>query len=142
MNRITSTGVFAILVSFLLFSCNRSNDSVISDISPILSTGDWTVTNFSERGVNETADFSGFSFAFQTGGKLMVNKSGSFFKEGSWSEDKSSGKLIINLGIKDNTNKPLGELTDDWRITAKSDTKINLSDDNSSSNEILEFSKK
>jgi hypothetical protein len=142
MNRITSIALFAILLSLTHLSCSRSNNDVINDISPIISTGEWMVTNFSERGINETADFSGFSFVFQAGGKLMVNKSGSVFKEGSWSEDKSSGKLIINLGIKDNTNKPLGELTDDWVITAKSETRINRTDDNSASNEFLEFSKK
>lgn len=135
----------SVLLSFLLLaaaSCSRnSNDNLLNNVTPIVTNGTWVVSLFSERGVAETGDFTGYSFVFQSDGKLVVNRGGAVAKEGSWSEDRSSGKLIINLGVKDNTNKPLGQLTDDWILTAKSDTRISLTDDNASRNEILEFSK-
>ena len=62
-------------------------------------------------------------------------------KEGNWSESTSSQRLVIDLGAKTDANKPLGELTDDWVITSKTATKINLTDDNAASNELLEFTK-
>ena len=129
-----------LLFGLLSASCSTNNGSVLSDVSPILPGNDWRVSHFSERGVDETSDFSGYSFVFESGGKLIATK-GSTTKEGTWSEDKSSHKLIIDLGAKSDTNKPLGELTDDWFIKSSSSTKISLADDNSASNEILEFTK-
>ena len=130
-----------VLTCPFIVSCSRNSNDILGEISPIVTSGDWHVSLFSERGVNETSDFSGYSFLFQSDGKLIVNKGGTLQKEGTWVEDKSSHKLIIDLGVKSDANKPLGELTDDWVITGKSETKISLTDDNSSRNEILEFSR-
>ncbi len=139
-----SISLFSTILVVLLLnsSCSKSCDSSsVSNVTPIVTNGTWQVSLFSERGVNETSDFSGYSFTFQSDGKLIVQKGGATVKQGSWTEDNSSGKLIINLGVKDNTNKPLGQLTDDWLLTSKSDTKISLTDDNTARNEILEFTK-
>ena len=127
-------------VTLLLTGCNKNDTAIVGPITPIIIQGDWVVSSFTEPGENKTSDFNGYSFTFQPDGKLLAI-SGGVTKEGTWSENKSSGKLIINLGPKDNTNKPLGELTDDWRITAKSDTNISLTDDNATKNEVLVFSK-
>ena len=94
---------------------------------------------FSDReylvaGVDVQEDISG------SNGKVLAAKNG-VIKEGNWSESPSSQRLVIDLGIKSDANKPLGELSDDWVITSKTETKINLTDDNASSNELLEFTK-
>ena len=141
MKKIVTISLATFLVSAVLFSCSKNSNDTIGEVSPIVVIGDWRVSLFSERGINETSDFAGYSFVFQNDGKLIVNKDGILQKEGTWLEDKSSHKLILNLGIKDNSNKPLGELTDDWFLTARTDTKISLTDDNASRNEILEFSR-
>ncbi|MES1221617.1 MAG: hypothetical protein ABUT20_39320, partial [Bacteroidota bacterium] len=57
---------------------------------------------------------------------------------GSWS---SGSKFNIDLGVKSDSNKPLGELTDDWHIISISSTEIKLGDDNPTSGELLTFSK-
>ncbi len=140
-----TNSILFLLVTFLVLNTACTKDSstgIVNNVTPIVTTGDWQVSLFSERGTNETSDFSGYSFTFQPDGKLIVVKASAIVKQGTWSEDNSSGKLIIDLGIKDNTNKPLGKLTDDWILTAKSDTKISLTDDNAARNELLEFSKK
>ncbi len=140
MKQLTITLALALLLFGSSCTKNDSN-AIVNNVTPIVTVGGWTVSLFSERGVAQTADFSGYTFTFQNDGKLIVNKGGVAVKEGSWSEDNSSGKLIIDLGPKDNTNKPLGQLTDDWILTGKSDTKIGMTDDNASRNELLEFSK-
>ncbi len=140
-----TNSILSLVVAFLVLNTACTKDSstgIVNNVTPIVTTGDWQVSLFSERGTNETSDFSGYSFTFQPDGKLIVVKASAIVKQGTWSEDNSSGKLIIDLGIKDNTNKPLGKLTDDWILTAKSDTKISLTDDNAARNELLEFSKK
>lgn len=140
-NRINTVILLAFTMAVSAACTKSDNSGTINNVSPIITTGTWRVSLFSERGTDETSDFSGYTFTFQSDGKLLVQKGGSTVKQGTWSENNSSGKLIIDLGLKDNTNKPLGELTDDWILTAKSDTKISLTDDNASRNELLEFSK-
>lgn len=119
--------------------CTKKDSSVVS-VADAVTNGTWRVTNFSERTNNETDDFKGYTFTFLSNGKIQAAKNG-VIKEGNWSESTSSQKLFIDLGAKSDANRPLGELSDDWVIVSKSATKINLSDDNSSSNELLEFSK-
>lgn len=138
MKRLTFPGVLAVLL--LLTSCTKSTSDP-GPVTPIVTQGNWVVSLFTEPGENKTGEFSGYQFIFQSDGKLIVTKNGATQKEGSWSENTSSHKLIIELGPKDNSNKPLGELTDDWVVSSRSETKISLRDDNSSSNEVLEFSK-
>lgn len=127
------------LCSIVFAGCTKK-DSAVSSVTEAVTTGTWRVTHFSERTNNETSDFAGYTFTFQENGKVLASKNG-VIKEGNWSESKSSQKLVIDLGVKTDANKPLGELSDDWVIVSKSDTKINLSDDNTSSNELLEFTK-
>lgn len=138
MKRLSFLSMFALAGLFV--SCTKSTSDP-GPVTPIVTQGDWVVSLFTEPGENKTGEFSGYSFTFQTDGKLIVRKNGTTQKEGSWSENTSSHKLIIELGPKDNSNKPLGELTDDWMVSSRSDSKISLRDDNSTSNEILEFSK-
>jgi hypothetical protein len=130
--------VFFGLCSIVFSGCTKE-DSPASVVDAI-TNGTWKVSHFSERTNNETDDFSGYVFTFQTNGKVLAAKNG-VIKEGNWSESRSSQKLVIDLGVKSDANKPLGELSDDWVITSKTATKINLTDDNSSSNELLEFTK-
>lgn len=130
---------FAGLCLVMLAGCTKK-DSTVSSVTEAVTNGTWRVTNFSERTNNETDDFTGYTFTFLSNGKIQASKNG-VIKEGNWSESTSSQKLIIDLGAKSDANKPLGELSDDWVIVSKTASKINLSDDNSSSNELLEFSK-
>jgi hypothetical protein len=127
---------FLAFALFFLASCDPNNTGTVNNNV----SGNWRVSLFSERGVDETADFNGYTFSFNTGGQVVATKNG-VSKNGTWSIDASSNKFIIDLGPKDNTNKPLGELTDDWQIQTITDNKISLKDDNASSNEILEFTK-
>ena len=126
------------LSSIVFAGCTKEDGP--SSAAEAFTNGTWRVTHFSERTNNETADFAGYTFTFQSNGKVLAAKNG-VIKEGNWSESTSSQKLIIDLGAKTDANKPLGELSDDWVIVSKSEKKINLSDDNSSSNELLEFTK-
>lgn len=127
------------LCSIVFAGCTKK-DSAVSSVADAVTNGTWRVTHFSERTNNETSDFTGYTFTFQSNGKVLAAKNG-VIKEGNWSESTSSQKLVIALGTKTDANKPLGELSDEWVIVSKTETKINLADDNSSSNELLEFTK-
>ena len=134
--------ILAAFFSVILFAnCSKDkDDNNTGPVTPIVSTGGWHVSLFSERNNDETSDFSGYNFTFQPDGKLIVTK-GAVTTQGTWTENTSSNKLNIDLGTKSDSNKPLGELTDDWFIISHSDSKISLTDDNASREEKLEFTK-
>lgn len=119
---------------FLTTSCTRNLG--INDATTVATSGTWRVTLFTDSGNNETTDFSGYTFVFNSGG-VVTATNGGVSKNGVWSS--GSSKFNIDLGPKDNTNKPLGELTDDWKIISTSDNEIKLKDDSNA--EFLTFTK-
>lgn len=127
--------IVAILaLNAITVSCSRSLDNP----NNVIVDGTWKVTLFTDSGNDETSDFSGYSFTFGNNGTVTATKSGAS-QNGMWST--SSNKFNIDLGPKVDTNKPLGELTDDWKIISSSATELKLTDDNSTSNEFLTFTK-
>lgn len=128
--------VFIAASSFLLAcSSNDNNDNAPGGVT----SGNWRVSTFSERGSDETGDFSGWTFQFAANGQLSASKSGAG-KTGTWSMNNNT-RFNIDLGPKTDANEPLGELTDDWKIISVSNTQIKLTDDNTSSAEFLTFTK-
>ena len=126
-----------VLVMLMGVSCNRDNTSPVIDTNAPAS-GTWRVTLFSERGNNETGDFGGYTFTFGSNGTAVAAKGGTN-TNGTW--NISSRKFNLDFGVKSDANKPLGELTDDWKIISVTTNEIKLTDDNASSAEFLTFSK-
>jgi hypothetical protein len=138
------TILFPFLMALLMFasqSCSRNSDDTNTSIeTAAVTSGSWRVSLFTDSGNNETSDFTGYTFQFTSGGTMTAARNG-VVKNGTWSINSSSNKYNINLGAKEDNNRPLGELTDDWKIISLSATEIRLSDDNASSNEFLTFTK-
>lgn len=130
---------FSALLALTALSCERTatEDATITQVT---TSGTWKVSLFSERGNDETSDFAGYTFTFKTDGSLLAVKNGST-TTGTWSLANSSTQFNINLGPKSDLNKPLGELTDDWKVLSNTTTEIKLTDDNASSAEFLTFSR-
>ena len=129
-----------LLAAIIVSASSCLTGSTDSNTGQIVSSGTWRVTLFTDSGNDETSDFNGYSFTFSDGGTITAVKNG-VTKTGTWSISNSSSKFNIDLGAKVDANKPLGELTDDWKIISSSETVIRLTDDNSSSNEFLTFTK-
>lgn len=112
-----------------------------SDNNPgAVTEGAWRVSHFSERGDDETGDFSGYTFTFAGNGSASAVKQGAG-KSGSWSLNSTSTRFSIDFGPKTDANKPLGELTDNWMVISLTDREIKLTDDNAGSAEFLTFTK-
>jgi hypothetical protein len=138
---------FSCLAAIALLStqgCSRINDDTTAADTQAqiqnVTAGTWKVTLFTDSGNDETSDFTGYSFQFNSGGTATATKNGAP-RSGSWNISSRSSKYTIDFGAKSDANKPLGELTDDWKIISISATEIKLTDDNASSNEFLTFSK-
>lgn len=132
-------------LSFLLFAVMtfavacKKNNTPSPDVAMVASSGTWQVSFFMNSGHDETINFSGYDFTFNSNGTLTTVKNG-LSKNGTWNASNSI-KFNIDLGPNDNTNLPFGALTHDWRILSVTGTEIRLGDDNVSSNEFLTFSK-
>ena len=128
----------AAVITCIIFlsACTRTLDH--NDPANVAVSGTWRVTLFTDSGNDETSDFSGFSFSFNSNGTVSATRSG-VTKSGTWST--ASNKFTIDLGAKIDTNKPLGELTDNWQIISISANEIKLTDDNVASAEFLTFTK-
>lgn len=135
---------FLFISMFFIASCTKSDDDPApgsnGSQTQMVATGSWHVSLFTDSGDDETTGFSGYSFRFNPNGSVTAT-SGSNSKNGTWSLNEGSKKFIIDLGSKDDSNKTLGELTDDWHIISISSVEIKLSDDNTASDEFLTFSR-
>ena len=121
-----------VLITSLLTSCTRSNDDT-NTINNAATAGKWKVSlYFDEK--DETSDFAGYNFTFNTNGTATAEKSGSSVA-GTWSTTGS--KFVVDFSADD----VLDELSNDWLIVEKTNTSIKLKDDNTTKNERLEFVK-
>jgi hypothetical protein len=138
MHKMKKQFSIAVIAILLLASCSTNNNT--SNAGQVATSGSWRITLFTDSGNDETSDFTGYSFTFSTSGSVTAVKN-AVSQTGTWSINTSSNKFNIDLGAKVDTNKPLGELTDDWKIISASETVIQLEDDNSASNERVTFTK-
>lgn len=138
--RTTFFSIVLASVSLLFGSCSNSGDNTPSGTAQVVSSGSWRVTLFIDSGNDETSDFAGYSFTFNSNGTVTAEKNG-VSQNGTWNVSTSSNKFNIDLGPKTTANHPLGELTDDWKILSTSNTEVRLTDDNTTSSEFLTFTK-
>lgn len=99
----------------------------------------WRVSLFNERTENKTNDYSGYSFDFAANGSMTAVRN-SQNTTGTWRQFQDDGVTKFEIQLS-TTDHDLQELNDDWVLVSKTDNLISLQDDNSSSNEQLQFSK-
>src|SRR6478735_2673497 len=90
-----------ISILFLAASCSKNLDNP----NKVVVDGTWKVALFTDSGNDETSDFTGYTFTFNSTGIITAVKNATS-QNGTWST--TSSKFNIDLGPKDNTNKPLG----------------------------------
>lgn len=104
----------------------------IKNLKSDMTEGTWRVSSFNDDGNDETGDYAGDTFKFNSDGTLVVT--GTHNATGSWSvrkEDSGDDDLfddkhlefVISLPI------PLDDLSDDWEVESSSDSKLDLKDD-------------
>ena len=117
---------------------NDDNPSSSSDPNPVINTvnqGTWRVTYYYDTDSDETSDFTGYNFTFGASNVLSATN-GTNTYTGSWSvtsddsddsnDDSSSSDLDFNILFASPAN--FAELSDDWDIISRTDTKVQLID--------------
>jgi len=113
----------------------NNNSQQIAEIENDVESGTWRITNFVDSGQNETSDFSGYDFSFNSDGSLVATN-GTNTVTGTWSvtddsssDDSSSDDDIdfnISFPVPDTNN--FEDLNDDWDIVTSNSTRIELID--------------
>lgn len=134
-----------LLLSFSLMSstCSSDDDAMsdnsqqIAQIEVQATSGTWRITNFVDSGVDETADFNGYDFTFNTDGNLIATN-GANTLNGTWSvTDDSNGSsddsndnddIDFNIFFPVPDSYDFEDLNDDWDVVSNSATQIILID--------------
>ncbi|PHR71846.1 MAG: hypothetical protein COA67_05470 [Lutibacter sp.] len=96
-----------------------------SDLSTIITDGNWVVANYNDSGQDETADYNGYQITFISNGIVdAVNTSGTI--SGTWSTTIDDGqlKMILDFGAQ----TPFDEFNDDWDVYDVEVDRVELKD--------------
>lgn len=145
MKKVFNLG-FLLMLSFTLMSSMCSNDDddgnsnnnnqQIAQIENTAESGTWRITNFNDSGENETSDFSGYDFSFNSDGSLVATN-GTNTLTGTWSvtddsnssDDSSSDDDIdFNIFFPVPDSNDFEDLNDDWDVVTTTSTRIELID--------------
>ena len=125
------TTLLLLMLSIGLFSCDKDDDDNNSNITTVnlsatATTGTWRITYYYDTNQDETANFAGYVFTFAGGNVVTAVKAGSPTVTGTWTTgtDDSKVKLILSFA----TPASFNELSDDWHVTSRTDTKIVMTD--------------
>ncbi len=111
------------ILVFGLSSCTKDKNSTDPSTSDIVGQGTWKVTLFNDSGDDETQNFAGYNFTFNSNGTIAAVKNASTVN-GTWNtgSDDSQNKLILDFG----TTVQFSELNEDWVILEQTASKIRL----------------
>ncbi len=134
------TKLFSLLIAgmLILVSCQKNDDSNNNDNTPtadevteIAKNGNWRISSFIDSGVDETSDFTGYAFTFNTDGSVTAVK-GDNTVAGTWSvtsgSSSSSSNDHFNIFFPVPESNDFEDLNDDWDITTANSTTISLID--------------
>ncbi|TBM98382.1 hypothetical protein EYD45_16525, partial [Hyunsoonleella flava] len=62
----------------------NDNSEQIAQVENTVESGTWRITNFIDSGENETSDFTGYNFSFNSDGSLVATN-GTDTLTGTWS---------------------------------------------------------
>jgi hypothetical protein len=109
---------------------NNSSSSNQTQVVNTVQSGTWRITLFDDSGTIKTTNFTGVNFTF--GNNNVLTATGSSTVTGTWSvTDSNSNDDTLNdldFNIAFSTPANYMDLSDDWDIVERTDTKIRLQD--------------
>jgi len=116
--------------------CSNDDDNPSSSVNQTtvvntVSSGTWRITLYNDSGTIKTNQFTGYNFTFGPSNVLTATN-GTQTYTGVWSvtDSNSNGDSMDDLDFNIAFTAPANflELTDDWDIQSRTDTKIELID--------------
>ena len=125
----------------LIISCSKDDETKVeeiitaadmSEIKANVESGDWRITNYLDADIDETTNYVGYTFTFNSDGILGATN-GNISVSGAWSMTTSDvDELDFNIFFT--TPEIFEVLADDWEIKKYSSSKIELIDVSSEDN--------
>lgn len=136
--------VFLVMLSLTLMStqCSKDDDLLNDNSEEIMlvknaaESGTWYISSYIDSGQDETNDYNGYTFTFNTDGTVVATN-GSNTVNGTWSVTDSSNSnddsnspddIDFNLMFSVPTSSVFEDLNDDWDIVTYNNNTINLID--------------
>lgn len=145
-NFILKSSLILFIFTGILISCgnddddnNNSNQTSADQTTAIAQNGTWRITYFFDSDTDETSDFAGINFTFNSDGSVIASGNG-MLQDGTWSVSDNSGNSSndddgnstsdddFNLFFPVPESSIFEDLNDDWDFISVSDTKIELTD--------------
>lgn len=125
--------LFGVLLvgGLILTSCTKADVKAQKILESEITDGSWRISLFNDSGIDETSDFSGYTFNFEDNGSLVAS-SATGTLNGTWqvtdsnSNDDSPDDLHFYINF--NVTNDFQDLNDDWDIVSNSSTVLELSD--------------
>lgn len=125
-------------MGIILTACHSEADETSADVvqmSAIIATmkaGTWHITNYVDHGVDKTSNFTDFEFTFDSGNALTATN-GTNIYTGFWTvtntpNDDQSPNNNIDFNITFSAPAHFEDITDDWDVVSRTETKIVLID--------------
>lgn len=139
MKNAKKIALFALTAALLSISCDKEDTENVPELQDTRSTvqvGNWRVASLVDSGIDETGDFSGYTFTFDADGEITATD-GSITQTGRWSvvnddddddddDQEDDLEFIISFPVPDSSI--FDDLSDDWDIVSVTDTRIELID--------------
>ncbi|MBY0487061.1 MAG: hypothetical protein K2P85_07750 [Flavobacteriaceae bacterium] len=125
--------IFMLNVASMCSSDDNSSSSNVAQTQVIAtaSSGTWRVTLYNDSGTVKTSNFTGYNFTFAASNSITATN-GTNTYTGTWSvsDSNSNDDTIndLNFNIAFSTPVNFADLTDDWNIQSRTDTKIEFID--------------
>jgi len=125
--------IVVLSLSLLSSSCTsdddgsqNNNSGEIQQIENQAESGTWRITSFIDSGQDETNDFNGYNFTFESNGTITATngnntESGNWSVTGSNSSSSSSDDIDFNIMFNVPETSEFDDLNDDWDIISHSD---------------------
>jgi hypothetical protein len=145
-------GLLAFAALAILTSCGGSDDDktpiVLQDVTPIVNgmkSGTWRVTDYQDNGDDETNHFTDYTFTFADNNVLTATGGVNTFN-GAWTvtnfkTDDDTPNNNVDFNIFFSAPADFEDISDDWDIVSRTDTKIVLIDNGSGGTDHLTFEK-
>ena len=93
-------------------------------LTEVLSSGTWFVFSYNDSGVDETADYIGYTLNFDATNGTVVATNGSTTNNGTWAAQSSDTILLLDFGVQ----FPFDEFNDDWDVLTFTENRVELED--------------
>ena len=136
MKKKLNFGLMVISCLILMSACSQDDSSTpnmssADQTASIAQSGTWGITYFYDTDKDETANFNGYVFTFNSNGTLNASRSNNQVN-GAWSVSNSSSSSNsnghFNIAFQVSKDSDFDDLNDDWDIISVSDNKIELTD--------------